>query len=141
MPPPLEAELPVKVLLLTVIVPQFSMPPPLPEGAELLVKVLLFTVNVQPVSLSMPPPEPLPALPPEIVIPETVTATLPLYQPCTVKTENGAALKSRWTVRFEAPGPWMEILLFRVGRTLVRSIVPSTAKLMTSWLAVLALAW
>ena len=68
-----------------------------------------------------------------IVMPERLTVT-PLS---TVKTENGAALGSRWTVRFEAPGPSMEMLLSRAGRALVRSIVPVTEKVITYGLVVL----
>jgi hypothetical protein len=59
------AELCEKVLLLTVSVPVFSMPPPLPGlpppplSAELLEKVVLLTESVP--ALSMAPPLPLPA--------------------------------------------------------------------------------
>ena len=50
------AELPEKVLLLTVNVPPLlSMPPPSPLLAELPEKILLLTVNVPP--LSIPPPD------------------------------------------------------------------------------------
>ena len=55
MPPPVVAELPLKVLPLTVRVPLLSMAPPL--IAELPVKVLSFTVSVP--LLLMPPPLPL----------------------------------------------------------------------------------
>ena len=46
-------ELPLKVLLLTISVPEFPIPPPTP--ALLLAKVLLLTVSEPPDSLKMPP--------------------------------------------------------------------------------------
>src|SRR6516164_8333051 len=52
MPPPSPAELPDRVLLLTVSVPPFAMPPP--SKAELPDRVLLLTVSVPP--FAMPPP-------------------------------------------------------------------------------------
>ena len=48
------AELPVKVLPLTVTVPLLTMPPPSSPSAELLVKVLPITVAVP--TLARPPP-------------------------------------------------------------------------------------
>ena len=53
-PPPSLAELPDRVLLLTVNVPLFSMQPP--TLAELPDRVQLLTVNVVPPRNSMPPP-------------------------------------------------------------------------------------
>ncbi len=73
-------------------------------------------------------------------MPEMLTASLPF----TVKTENCAAFESRWTVRFEAPGPLMEMLLLRAGNAVVKSILPARpeAKPMISWLSVVsAFAW
>src|SRR5262245_41276367 len=64
-PPPTLAELPVKVLSITVASPRLKMPPPeppkRPAGAELPVKVLSITVIVP--ELSMPPPWPPPREP------------------------------------------------------------------------------
>ena len=54
-PPPSLAELPVKVLPLTVAVPPRVVEPP-PLVAELPVKVLSLTVTVPPLSLTSPPP-------------------------------------------------------------------------------------
>src|SRR5262245_36872474 len=51
--------------------------------------------------------------------------------------EDKVARAARSTVRLPAPGPWMEMLLFRSGSPLCRSIVPATENpivKMSEWL-------
>src|SRR6516165_7326524 len=56
MPPPVPAELPDRVLSLTVTVPLLAMPPPLYMPAELPDRVLLLTVSLPSLKMA-PPPE------------------------------------------------------------------------------------
>ena len=117
------AELLVKVLPLTVSVPPNSLARPPPKNAELLEKTLLMIVNVP--ELSMPPPWPLAALPPAIVMPESLTVTLA----STVKMRKSGVPEAllRATVRLAAPGPSMSVkpvVLLRSGRAELSVIVP-----------------
>ena len=123
-PPPKRAELPVKVLPVTITVPSLLSPPP-PRKAELLENTQSLTVKVP--ELSRPPPVLL-ALPPAIVRPEMRT----VFPASTVKTRKlgVAGLESRRTVVLLAPRPLMVISRFKSGRAVFRVIVPGLTMLM-----------
>src|SRR5437016_4955985 len=153
MPPPVPAELPLRVLCVTVNVALvLKMPPPLPPD-ELPLMVLLVTASVAPELLLMPPPLSLPTRLAELLMmllrsvrppslrmppPPLPVASNPLV---TVKPEmvtvepkfsNTRNVALPLTARLGAPGPEMVILWLTVSSPVVRVIVPVTAKVIVS---------
>src|SRR5260370_33382342 len=103
MPPPKLGELPLIVLLVTLMVPvSLKMPPPTPKPAlELPLIVLLLMLTVAVLLLRIPPPEePLGTCPFEIVNPENVTTP----GPAAVTLKTRLLLLPLIVNRF-APGP------------------------------------
>src|SRR5262249_27943558 len=116
MPPPLLlAELPVKVLPMTVAVPPTSLSRPPPLVAELPEKTTSLTVSAP--KLSMPPPLPAPALPPAIVRPE-----MDIVSPASTWKTRERLLPL--TVSLAAPGPLIARSPVMSNSPPVRAIVP-----------------
>lgn len=121
MPPPEAAELPVRVVLVTAILPKLATPPPSPE--ELPDTVLLVIVTV-PNSFKMPPPLARPAFPLLIVRVPIVTFALRMW-----KTREALL---PLTVSRDEPGPMMIRSSVISSSPVVSVIVPVTVKVIMS---------
>ena len=146
MPPPVPAELPLRVLFVTVNVALvLKMPPPLPPD-ELPLMVLLVTASVAPELLLRPPPLLLPTRLAELLMMllrrvnppwlRMAPPPLPSATPLVIVNSEMVTIPAKFsntretalplTARVAAPGPLMVTLWVTCSSPLVRVMVPET---------------
>src|SRR5262249_1840889 len=148
-PPSSVAELPEIMLSLIVTVLARMPPPKFEELAEMVQPMIVSVLGPKSLRLQMPPPEASPkkwspelpemvqpmivSVPPWLAMPPSSPLAMVspdrlavwLASAVTIDDENETPC-ARSTVRLVAPGPWTEMLLFKSGSGLCRSIVPDT---------------